>query len=50
VQDASLIVQANDIIYVSSTPDLATGFLNEITPIVSITSTIGLLYAVLRGL
>ena len=50
VQDASLIVQANDIIYVSSTPDLATGLLNEITPIVSITSTIGLLYAVLRGL
>lgn len=49
VQDASLIVQANDIIYVNSTPDLATGFLNEITPIVSITSSLGLLYTILRG-
>ena len=50
VQDASLIVQANDIIYVSSTPDLASGFLTEITPIVSILSTLSLLYAVIVGL
>jgi polysaccharide export outer membrane protein len=50
VKDASLIVQANDIIYVSSTPDLASGFLNEITPIVSITSSLSLLYAVFVGL
>jgi len=50
VEDASLIVQANDIIYVSSTRDLASGFLSELTPIMSITSTLSVLYAIFVGL
>ena len=50
LDEASLIVQANDIIYVSSNPEIASGYLTQITPIVSVFSSLSLLYAVIVGL
>jgi len=50
LENASLIVQANDIIYVSSNPEIASGYLTQITPIVSVFSSLSLLYAVIVGL
>lgn len=46
---ATMPVQANDVIYVEPVPEIAREILQDISPVVSIVSSIALIFAVLRA-
>ena len=50
IKDGSMIVQANDIIYVEPNPNIAREILSDITPIVSLLSSALFIWATLRTL
>lgn len=49
INDANLIVQASDVIYVEPVPEIASEVFKDISPFVSLVSGIALIYAIIRG-
>ena len=47
IEGANMIVQANDIIYVTPKPQVATGVLKEITPFLAIITSLAAVYAII---
>ena len=49
IKYANMIVQANDVIYVEPVPEIAREILRDITPVVSIFSSLALIFAIFRS-
>ena len=49
INDAQMIVQANDIIYVEPVPEIAREVFKDVSPFVSLVSGVALIYAIIRG-
>ena len=49
IQYATMPVQANDILYVEPVPEIAREIFQDIAPVVSIVTSMGLLIAILRA-
>lgn len=49
VQQGSMIVQANDVIYVDPVPEIARELLQDLSPIVTLVSSVALIYALVQG-
>lgn len=49
IEDANLIVQANDIIYVEPVPEIAAEVFRDVSPFVSLVSGLALIYAIVFG-
>ncbi|MCH2197165.1 MAG: polysaccharide biosynthesis/export family protein [Flavobacteriales bacterium] len=49
VEFASMVVQANDVIYVEPVPEIASEVMSDLAPYVTLVSGIALIYAILQG-
>ncbi len=49
VQQGSMIVQANDVIYVDPVPEIARELLQDLSPVVTLVSSVALIYALVQG-
>lgn len=49
IRFANMIIQANDVIYVEPVPEIAREILQDISPVVSIVSSLALIFAIFRS-
>lgn len=49
IQDANMVVQANDIVYVEPVPEIATEVLRDLAPFVTLVSGLALIYGIFSG-
>ena len=49
MQYASIVVQANDVIYVEPVPEIAAEVMKDVAPYITLVSGVALIYAILQG-